>query len=221
MLEDDPRHSASPAENADDNADNADNADDADDAGIDAYLGVAQDDADDAGAEELDGPENVLDRLDRMADPGSSSIQLEKIPPRLWRQTLAPVRRQQRMWLARRVPDQALRELAIDLASNLEMAEADAADARRRATNAALRTGYPLPSPGPGRAAARSSVQINIRLRRDDHERLSHAATAVGLKPTTLARSLVLNGAAMILREHGREHLAPPPRPVYTPLRLD
>ena len=101
------------------------------------------------------------------------------------------------------------------------MAEADAADARGRATDAALRTGYPLPSPGPGRAAARSTVQVDIRLRRDDHERLSHTAGAVGLKPTTLARSLVLDGAAMILREHGKEHLAPPPRPLYPPLRLD
>ena len=64
-------------------------------------------------------------------------------------------------------------------------------------------------------------LQVNIRLRRDDHERLGQAAAAVGLKPTALARSLVLNGAAMILREHGKEHLAPPPRPIYTPLSLD
>lgn len=165
--------------------------------------------------------ENVLARLERMPDPGYSSIQLENIPPRLWKQALAPLHRQQRMGLALRVPDRDLRSLAIELASELDMAEHEAADSRRRATHSALRTGYPLPSPGPGHAAARSSVQVNIRLRRDDHERLSHAAAAVGLKPTTLARSLVLNGATMILREHGKEHLAPPPRPVYTPLRLD
>ena len=109
----------------------------------------------------------------------------------------------------------------MQLAFELDMAECQAADAHARARHAALRTGHPLPSPRPAHASARSSVQVNLRLRRDDHERLAHAATAVGLKPTTLARSLVLNGAAMILREHGREHLAPPPRPIYTPLSLD
>ena len=182
------------------------------------FLGAGEDDDD---GEELGERENVLARVERMADPESSSIELEKIPPRFWKQTLAPLHRQQRMWLARRVPDAELRDLAIELAAELDMGEAEAADARRRATHAALRTGHPLPSPAPGHPAARSSVQVNIRLRRDDHERLAHAATAVGLKPTALARSLVLNGAAMILREHGKEHLAPPARPIYTPLALD
>jgi hypothetical protein len=160
-------------------------------------------------------------RLEGMDDPGHSLIELEKIPPRLWEQTLAPLRRQQRMTIALRVPDRRLRALASELAFELDMADGRASDARARATNHALRSGYPLPSPAAGHAAARSSVQVNLRMRRDDHDRLVHAATAVGLKPTSLARSLVLNGSAMILREHGREHLAPPPRPIYTPLRLD
>ena len=160
-------------------------------------------------------------RLAGMPDLGYSSIELEKIPRRFWQQTLAPLGRQQRTWLAGRIADEELRDVAMQLAFELDMAECDAADARARARHAALRTGHPLPSPAPVHAAARASVQVNLRLRRDDHERLSQAAVAVGLKPTTLARALVLNGAAMILREHGKEHLAPPPRPIYTPLSLD
>jgi hypothetical protein len=209
MLENDPTHDGSPVGDAE--------ADD-----FEAfYLYVEEGDLEDGGDEELGEQESVLARLDRAADP--SSISLETIPPRLWEQTLAPLPRQQRMWTALRVPDKELKRLAIELASELDMAEGDAALARRRATHAALRTGYPLPSPdpGPGAASAPAPVQVNIRLRRDDHARLAQAAETVGLKPTTLARSLVLNGAAMILREHGKEHLAPPARPDYTPLRLD
>jgi len=165
--------------------------------------------------------ESAVTRLARMPDLGYSSIELEKIPRRFWEQTLAPLGRQQRTWIARRIADAELRDVAMELAFELDMAESGEADARARARHAALRTGHPLPSPPPAHATARSSVQVNLRLRRDDHERLSQASAAVGLKPTTLARSLVLNGAAMILREHGREHLAPPARPVYTPLSLD
>lgn len=165
--------------------------------------------------------ESAVAKLAAMPDLASSSIELDKIPRRLWEQTLAPFARQQRTWIASRVADEELRDVAMELAFELDMAESGAADAQARARHAALRTGYPLPSPRPAHAAARSSVQVNLRLRRDDHERLSQAAKAVGLKPTTLARSLVLNGAAMILREHGKEHLAPPPRPIYTPLSLD
>lgn len=139
-------------------------------------------------------------------------IELEKIPPRLWEQTLAAVRRQKRYGVVQRIPDRSLRALAMTLIHELDMAESAEADTRARARNAALRTGYALPDGGPGHASARSAVQVNLRLRRDDHERLAQAAAAVGLKPTTLARSLVLNGAAMILREQGREHLTPPAR---------
>jgi hypothetical protein len=167
------------------------------------------------------GRETAVTRLAAMPDLGYSSIELDKIPRRFWEQTLAPLTRQQRTWLAGRIADPELRDVAMQLAFELDMAECQAADAHARARHAALRTGHPLPSPSPAHASARSSVQVNLRLRRDDHERLTHAATAVGLKPTTLARSLVLNGAAMILREHGREHLAPPARPIYTPLSLD
>lgn len=173
--------------------------------------------------DELEEPgvyESADARIERLNDIAAPLIELEKIPPRLWKQTLAPYRHQQRMWAALRVPDTQMRDAAMALVGEFDLAACAAADARARTRNVARRTGHPLPSPGPQHPAARSSVQVNIRLRRDDHERLVHAATAVGLKPTTLARSLVLNGAAMILRDHGREHLAPP-RPTYTPLRLD
>ena len=127
MVEDDPPHDGAPAEDADE-----------EDFDL-SQLRVEEDDLAEDDAEALGERESVLDRLDRMADPESSSIQLEKIPPRLWKQTLAPIRRQQRMWLAMDVRDRKLKALAIELATELDMAEADAADARRRATHTAPR----------------------------------------------------------------------------------
>ena len=125
------------------------------------------------------------------------------------------------MWIAFQVKDRTLGKVAVQLADELAVAEDEAVIARQRAGHRALRTGYPLPSPGPAHATATLSRQVNIRLRRDDHERLAQAAIAVGLKPTTLARALLLNGSTMILRDHGREHLVPPLRSSYTPLSLD
>jgi hypothetical protein len=164
--------------------------------------------------------EGILAQIAR-TDPVTTSIELEKIPQHLWEQTLVPLRPIQRLWVADEVVDDELRKLAQDQAFALNRMAGDEANDRARARHAALRTGHPLPSPAATHASARSSVQVNLRLRGDDHQRLVQAAEAVGLKPTTLARSLVLNGAAMILRDHGREHLAPPPRAIHTPLSLD
>ena len=61
----------------------------------------------------------------------------------------------------------------------------------------------PLPSPDAEHPVTQRPVQINIRLRADDHARLARAAQSVGLPPTTLARALVLNGAAQVLRDSG------------------
>ena len=44
---------------------------------------------------------------------------------------------------------------------------------------------------------------MNFRLRGDDYARLKEAADAVGMKATTLARALVLNGARKMLEERG------------------
>ncbi|HEV7805183.1 MAG TPA: hypothetical protein VGO80_05155 [Solirubrobacteraceae bacterium] len=128
-------------------------------------------------------------------------IELEKIPRRLWEQTLAPLHRQHRVWIASQVRDPQLKEIASILAFELDMAESARRQERHAARGRAARTGAPLPSPGPRHAVGRTTVQVNIRLRADDHSRLVDAAQAVGLRPTTLARALVLNGVAQVLRD--------------------
>lgn len=141
---------------------------------------------------------------DNLGDIPAALIELEKIPRRLWEQTLAPLHRQQRMWVALQVSDERLREVATLLAVELDMAECARQNARDEARFEARRTGAPLPAPHADHAVTRSTVQVNLRLRRDDHARLTQAAASVGLKPTTLARALVLNGATKILQDHGR-----------------
>ena len=160
------------------------------------------DDPDDL--DDLDDPRNLVERApDRIpGDISPSLIELDQIPRRLWEQTLAPLHRQQRYWVAQRVADEQLREIAVELAFELDMAECERQDARAVARSKARRAGVPLATPGGDHAAHRPTAQVNIRLRRDDHAQLAQAAAAVGLKPTTLARALVLNGVALTLREH-------------------
>lgn len=143
-----------------------------------------------------------LRSFDEDDDVSPWSIELDKIPRRLWEQTLAPLHRQQRCWVARQVSDEQLREDASALAFELDMAECRRQQAADEARFHARRTGVPLPTPSADGAVLQPTVQLNIRLRRDDHARLKQASAAVGLKATTLARALVLNGAAQIVREH-------------------
>lgn len=153
-------------------------------------------------------PDQAMRELQQLpGDLSYSTIELERIPRRLWKETLVPLHPQQRCIVVSQIGDEQLRELADQLAFALLMAEADQRNARARARSRARRNGHPLPAPGPAAAheAKRSSRQVNIRLRPDDHAKLAQAAAAVGLKPTTLARALVLNGVAMTLREHGAQ----------------
>jgi hypothetical protein len=145
---------------------------------------------------------HTLHDFDENDDIPPSSIELEKIPRRLWEQTLAPLHRQERGFIANQVADEQLREVAWELADQLDTAECQRQRVAEEARFRARRTGVPLPTPDVDGAVLSPTVQLNIRLRRDDHVRLAQAAAAVGLKATTLARALVLNGAAQILREH-------------------
>jgi hypothetical protein len=144
----------------------------------------------------------LFEDLDQHEQMHPGDIELEKIPRRFWEQTLAPFHRSIRAGIAHRVPDERLRALAFEVAVEIDHAAADARNARDEARYAARRTGYPLPMPHGGHAVAQPTKQVNIRLRADDHERLTEAARCVELRPATLARALVLNGAAQILREH-------------------
>jgi hypothetical protein len=139
--------------------------------------------------------------MDLPDEVGCAQLQLDKIPRRLWEQALAPYRPQHRFFAALQVPDEALREQATDLAAAMNHADAVRADERLRAGSRARSTAAPLPIPERGHPVSRSTLQINMRLRRDDHARLAEAAAFVGLRPTTLARALMLNGVAKILRE--------------------
>jgi len=142
------------------------------------------------------------DPIDEPPDVDPDDIDLEKIPRELWPQALAPLHRSQRGWIVFKMRDPRLKEIAGELAFELDSAETGRASARQEARGRALRqTAGPLPSPDPAHATTRQTVQVNIRLRVDDHERLTEAARAVGLRPTTLARALVLNGAARVLRD--------------------
>lgn len=181
-------------------------------------VGLEHPDDDVKGAE----PNAVIDAGDRddlfgasrplPADLDPARIELEKIPRRLWEQTLAPLHPQERTYVVRQVADERLRDHAHEVAFELLLAGTDRRNAKAKARHDAQRKGHPLPTPRADHATTRASVQINLRLRSDDHATLARAAAAVALKPTTLARALVLNGAAMILKERaqGQTHRGPP-----------
>ncbi len=131
------------------------------------------------------------------------NLELEKIPRHLWPQVLAPFHRSQRGYAAHRIPDPHLQALAFEVVTELDFADGRQRHERDVAHHRARRTAAPLPLPDGSHAAAESTVQVNIRLRRDDYERLKKAASSVGLRPTTLARAFVLNGATKVLQERG------------------
>lgn len=142
--------------------------------------------------------------LSELPEISHNAIDLEKVPHRLWEQTLAPLHPQQRGTVVRAVCDPRLQEIAWAVANKLDQDAANRQTESDRARHKARRAAYPLPTPTTAHAAVSPTVQVNIRLRADDHQRLAQAADAVGLKPTTLARALVLNGAGRIIQEHAR-----------------
>jgi hypothetical protein len=152
---------------------------------------------DDWGFDPLDDPDAPREHV------SADNMDLERIPRRLWEEALAPLHRQHRAFIAMGVGDKALQAEAVNLAFELDMRESERRNERSDARARAKRTGYPLPTPEVGNSPNRPSVQVNLRLRADDHDRLTRAAQAVGLRPTTLARALVLNGATEVLREQG------------------
>lgn len=134
--------------------------------------------------------------------PPIETIELERFPRKLWKQMFAPYPRSLRGVAVRQLSTPHLQEIGWEEAFELDMEESTRALAREKEQAAARRRGAPLPLPGADHGVARPTVQINMRLRADDHARLRRAAETVALRPTTLARALVLNGVTMILREH-------------------
>ncbi|MDQ3849274.1 MAG: hypothetical protein M3296_01480, partial [Actinomycetota bacterium] len=129
------------------------------------------------------------------------NLDLSQVPRRLWEAALAPLHYQRRYRVAQQTSDPADRSVALRLAVELESADVRRARERDERRHRARRASAQLPSPDGDHAAVRPTVQVNLRLRGDDHQRLLAAARAAGLRPTSLARALVLNGVAQILRE--------------------
>ena len=145
--------------------------------------------------------EALLDEFsDDDHDAGPNQIELDKIPRRLWKQTLQGLPRSMRFFVTHSIRDERRQAYARELIAEVEEEEFRRVRDREAARARALRRGVPFPAPDAEHAVARTTVQINVRLRNDDHARLTQAAQAIGLKPTTLARALILNGAAEILR---------------------
>ena len=125
-------------------------------------------------------PTRVLAELPQLS---AGTIELEKIPPRLWEQTLLEFHPQQRVYIVRQVEDKRMSQAAWALIDKLRSDEYDRRDAADLAHHAARRTGVPLPTPGADHAVVRATVQLNVRLRADDHARVRQAAAVVDMKP--------------------------------------
>ncbi len=119
---------------------------------------------------------------------------LDELPSERWREVLGPLSGRTRTWAMRRVANVDRRIAAMELAVELEEHDKQRADALRRA---AARSS-PLPAPRADREGLR---QVNLKLRPDQVEDLRRLASTLALKPTQLARMLVVNGVRRMLYE--------------------
>jgi len=119
---------------------------------------------------------------------------LDELPSERWREVLGPLSGRTRTWAMRRVANIDRRIAAMELAAELEKHDQQRADALRRA---AARSS-PLPAPRTDREGLR---QVNLKLRPDQVEDLRRLAATLSLKPTQLARMLVVNGVRRMLYE--------------------
>lgn len=120
---------------------------------------------------------------------GEDVPDLTRIPPERWAAALRPLRPSARIMAASNLAQGGpLRLAALDLARTL-----------------------PGPAPAAPVVAQRPEVptrpaasrQVNLRLPAHQHEDLARAAALVGMRPTALARALVISGVNRTLAEHG------------------
>ena len=127
---------------------------------------------------------------------------LEEIPQERWAEALRLTGPRARQMAVSRVPP----ELTVE-ASMVEFEVTGAEiDRHRRARNG---TAFPPPLPDgadelPAPRVAPIRPQINFRLTREQHARLSEAAELLGMKPGQLARLLTVRGVAQVLAERDR-----------------
>jgi hypothetical protein len=154
-------------------------------------------------------PEPTADTFDPRCVPvlGGRGVHpvpdLSKIPREHWRAVLRMTHRSVRERAARTA-------MRIDLPAaghaTALMIEVDCEEtaARERAQSAAA---WPreLPRPRAERQRKRRSRQLNIRLSVDEHAALQRATDLLGLRPTEVARMLVVRGVHQVLREAERE----------------
>src|SRR3954453_17464861 len=128
---------------------------------------------------------------------GARYPKLAQIHPRQWARVLAPLSRTVRQDTA--------------YGSGMTAPEAMAAEAlvatlpppaQELARAAAERPTVPPAPP----ARPPTSVQVNVRLGAADHEALATAAAIVGIRPTTLARWLIVSGSRRVLRDHAEAY---------------
>lgn len=144
--------------------------------------------------------------LDPHADdpPSPESIDLSAVPRSAWRATLAPYNRGDRGYIAGNATVEADRGPALDLTFEMDLEEMAGAREAREARGRARRQTGELPSPGLEHAARAAGRQVNVRLSPRDHAALVRAADYAALAPTTLARTLIVNGSARIVGERER-----------------
>jgi len=125
---------------------------------------------------------------------------LDRLPRARWREVLAPLSSRARDWTIRRVaPENIVAAVELDL----ELAGED--EKRREAMRRVAARGQSLPEPRVARTVAR---QLNLKVSAEQMADL-RLAEMLSLRPTQLARMLVLSGVRRMLYEEGRR--APQP----------
>lgn len=126
---------------------------------------------------------------------------LDRLPRARWREVLAPLSSRARDWTIRRVaPENIVAAVELDL----ELAGED--EERREAMRRVAARGQSLPEPRVARTVAR---QLNLKVSAEQMVDLRRLAEMLSLRPTQLARMLVLSGVRRMLYEEGRR--APQP----------
>jgi hypothetical protein len=127
---------------------------------------------------------------------------LSSIPREDWLRALGPLTRPARrraMFEAPFVDGSDHRAFSGQL-EEYDLDRADRLDRVRAATGAVA----PVPTPEVGSTPQLRSRQINVKLGPKEHSELIAMAKAVGLKPTQLARQLVMNGVRRMRYEERR-----------------
>lgn len=120
---------------------------------------------------------------------------LGRLPPEQWKAALRPLTVPARRYALAEAPSRP------EIDGLVLQAELEFEDWEREANlRESVESGVSIPAPSIPRAAR--GRQINFRLGPTGAEQLDRAAALLGMKPTTLARALTINGVGRILFEN-------------------